>query len=57
MDETPIKAGRKQKGKMRQAYFWPIFGEQNEIHFSYSSTRAHAHVAAMLGEHLSVTRG
>jgi transposase len=27
MDETPIKAGRKQKGKMRQAYFWPIDGE------------------------------
>jgi transposase len=50
MDETPIKAGRKQKGKMRQAYFWPIYGEQNEIHFSYSSTRAHAHVPAMLGD-------
>lgn len=50
MDETPIKAGRKQKGKMRQAYFWPVYGEQHEVYFSYSSTRAHSHVAAMLGD-------
>lgn len=55
MDETPIKAGRKQKGKMRQAYFWPIYGEQNEIYFSYSSTRAHAHVPAMLGDDFAGT--
>ena len=26
MDETPIKAGLKKKGKMRQAYFWPMYG-------------------------------
>ena len=50
MDETPIKAGRKQKGKMRQAYFWPIYGEQDEIYFSYSSTKAQSHVPAMLGD-------
>lgn len=25
MDETPIRAGRKAKGKMRTAYFWPIY--------------------------------
>ena len=24
MDETAIEAGRKKKGKMRQAYFWPM---------------------------------
>jgi transposase len=55
MDETPIKAGRKQKGKMRQAYFWPIDGEQDEIDFSYSSTRAHSHVPAMLGDDFTGT--
>lgn len=27
MDETSIKAGRSGPGKMRQAYFWPIFGD------------------------------
>ena len=50
MDETPIKAGRKQKGKMRQAYFWPIYGDQDEIYFSYSSTKAQSHVPSMLGD-------
>ncbi len=50
MDETPIKAGRKQKGKMRQAYLWPVHGDQNEIVFRYTSTRDHRHVNEILGE-------
>lgn len=50
MDETPIKAGRKSKGKMRQAYFWPVFGEAAEVSFTYSSTRGAAHVKTVLGE-------
>ncbi|NIR32269.1 MAG: transposase, partial [Gammaproteobacteria bacterium] len=37
MDETPIKAGRKAKGQMRQAYFWPLYGEADEVSFTYSS--------------------
>jgi transposase len=24
MDETPIKAGKKSKGKMKQSYVWPV---------------------------------
>ena len=44
MDETPIKAGRKEKGKMRQAYFWPIYGEDEEIVFLYAPSREHRHV-------------
>lgn len=55
MDETPIKAGRKQKGKMRQAYFWPLYGERDEVSFTYSSTRAHQHVVDILGEDFSGT--
>lgn len=39
MDETPIKAGRKHKGKMQQAYFWPIYGEDHEIVFTYNRSR------------------
>jgi transposase len=50
MDETPIKAGRQEKGKMRQAYFWPIYGEDNEIVFPYAASRAHSHVQTFLGE-------
>lgn len=50
MDETPIKAGRKKKGKLRQAYFWPIYGEADEIAFSYASSRASSQVREMLGD-------
>ncbi len=49
MDETPIKAGRKSKGKMRQAYFWPIYGEDDEIVFAYAPTRAASNVARIIG--------
>ena len=33
MDETPVKAGRTGPGKMRQGYFWPVYGEDDEIVF------------------------
>jgi len=49
MDEVPIKAGRKKKGTMRQAYFWPIYGEEDEIVFLYAPSREHRHVQAFLG--------
>jgi transposase len=49
MDETPIKAGRKENGKMKKAYFWPVFAE-NQVAFVYSSTRAHAVVSEVLGQ-------
>jgi len=51
MDETPIRAGRKSKGKMRTAYFWPIYGDQNEVAFPYASSRAHDHATSILGEY------
>jgi hypothetical protein len=34
---------------MRQAYFWPIYGEEGEIVFHYAPSRAHSHVEAFLG--------
>jgi transposase len=49
MDETPIKAGRKKKGKMRTAYFWPVMGEDKEIAFFYFDSRSHHHVFEALG--------
>ncbi len=55
MDETPIKAGRKKEGKLRQAYFWPIYGEADEIAFSYSASRAARQVREVLGEDFNGT--
>ena len=49
MDETPIKAGRQTKGKMRQGYFWPMYGDANEIVFHYAPSRAHEHAFQLLG--------
>jgi transposase len=53
MDETPVKAGRKKKkppdrGKMNKAYFWPLFGDQNEVAFHFSPTRSHSVVFEVL---------
>lgn len=48
MDEVPIKAGRKSRGKMKTSYFWPIYGEQNEVAFTWSNSRGHQHAVAQL---------
>ena len=39
MDETPIKASRKKKGQMQSAWYWPIYGEDDELCFTWSSSR------------------
>lgn len=52
MDETPIKAGRREQGKLRQGHFWPIYGEDNEVVFPYATSRSHAHVPTFLGAFL-----
>ncbi len=49
MDETPIKAGREKQGKMRQAYFWPIYGDSHEVVFHYAPNRSHTHAKRFLG--------
>jgi transposase len=53
MDETPIKAGptknKKGKGVMKQGWFWPLMGDQDEIAFTYSSGRGRAHIERVLG--------
>lgn len=52
MDETPIRAGRKKgkPGKMKTAYFWPVYGDRDEVAFPFAPTRAHPHVEAILGD-------
>lgn len=49
MDETPIKAGRVEPGKMKTAYFWPIYGDSDEVAFPFSTSRAHGTVREVLG--------
>lgn len=49
MDETPIKAGVASPGKMKAAYFWPIYGEQDEICFKFYPDRAGKNVEDALG--------
>ncbi len=49
MDETPIRAGRKAKGKMHTGYFWPVYGDQDEVAFPYASSRSHNHAREILG--------
>ena len=51
MDETPVKVGYKSKGKMHKGYFWPVYGEQNEVIFPYAETRAAEVVREVLKEH------
>jgi len=49
MDETPIKAGRKERGKMKLAYFWPVYGERNEVCFPFFPSRGGENVQRALG--------
>ena len=50
MDETPIKAGRAGPGKLKAAYFWPVYGEQDEICFLYYPSRSAKHIEEALGQ-------
>ena len=49
MDEVPIKAGRAGPGKMNAAYFWPIYGEHDEVCFPFFDSRRHENVEQVLG--------
>lgn len=49
MDETPIKAGRGEPGKLKAAYFWPVYGELDEVCFPFFETRRAEHIEQALG--------
>ncbi|WP_252178429.1 IS66 family transposase [Endozoicomonas sp. 4G] len=40
LDETAGKAGRKSKGKMQKGYFWCFYGDQDEMAFTFSTSRS-----------------
>jgi transposase len=49
MDETPIKAGRrKRERRMGTGYFWPVYGDRDEIVFPFSTSRGGAVVREAL---------
>ena len=52
MDETAIKAGKskKKKGRMHQGYYWPLYGDQNEIVFTYADSRARRVIEQLLND-------
>jgi len=54
MDETPIKAGRKRRpppGRMNRCYFWPIYGDQDEIAFPFSPSRGSELIEELLRDY------
>ncbi len=48
MDETPTKAGRSGPGTMKTGYFWPIYGDRDEVVFPFFDNRRHENVATLL---------
>ena len=48
MDETPIKAARSAPGKMQTGYFWPVYGDQDEVVFPFFNNRGSKNVEAVL---------
>ncbi len=48
MDETPIKAGKAGPGKLKQSYFWPVYGDKDEIAFTFSTSRGRQHIETVL---------
>ena len=55
MDETPIKAGKSAHGKIKTGYFWPVYGEADEVCFPFFPSRSHAHVQTVLGLRQTLT--
>jgi len=55
MDETPIKAGRAKPGKMKQTWFWPVYGQSDEVCFIHSPSRGTKVIVEALGEHFDGT--
>jgi len=55
MDETPIKAGKAGKGKLKHSWFWPLYGDQDEVVFTFSNSRGRQHIERILNERFSGT--
>ena len=54
-DETPIKASPSEKGKMKTGDFWPIYGEDHEVVFTFNESRGRQHIEDVLKKHFQGT--
>jgi len=57
MDETPVKAGpsKTRPGKMQQGYFWPMYGDKDELVFAFAASRGKKVIEKLLGIHFCGT--
>ncbi|MDH4274108.1 MAG: IS66 family transposase [Gammaproteobacteria bacterium] len=53
MDETPIKATPKKDGKrgMKTGYYWPVYGDKDEVVFPFAMSRGTQSLHAILGDY------
>lgn len=51
MDETTMKAGRKSPGKMHVGYFWPLYGDADEVSFTFANTRGQKVIQDLLTDY------
>ncbi len=59
MDETPIRVGPKKnkppgRRRMQTGYFWPVYGDRDEVAFPFAPTRAGSVVREVLGDYTGV---
>ena len=47
IDETPVKAGRA-KGRMKTAWYWPVYGDADEVAFTWSPSQGRGHLDRLL---------
>lgn len=50
MDETHCRTGPDGRGGMKRSWYWPIYGEDDEVCFTWTRSRGHDHIIAQLGE-------
>ncbi|RAU16923.1 hypothetical protein DN062_15330 [Nitrincola tibetensis] len=55
MDETPINAGKAKKCKLKQGWFWPLYCDQDEVVFTFSSSRGQQHIENIMKHQLNGT--
>jgi transposase len=55
MEETPIKTGPAGKGTMKTAWYWPVYGQDDEIVFTYSPSRVRQHIDDTRGRYFNGT--
>jgi len=56
MDETPIKVSKSESGGkgMKTSYYWPVYGDKDEICFEWHPSRKHRYVAEILKEYQGI---